>query len=62
MKTLSDGYQVSSRSYYFLLEWNEFDDKKFIQNGFNKNSLSALTEFEYKVLFKFATENELNNL
>ena len=45
-----------------MSKWNEFDDKNFIKNGLLKNSLSELNEFEYRTLFKYATQSELNNI
>jgi len=36
MKELADGKQVSARSYYYLLDWNEVNEHKFIQDSFNK--------------------------
>ena len=60
MKTLSDGFEVSSRSYYYLLDWNEVDEWKFIAKEFGKGRLMDLTKEEYKILFNKATTSEMN--
>jgi hypothetical protein len=60
MKTLADRMEVSSRSYYFLLDWNEQNEWRYIAENFGKEKLKDLTLPEYKQLFKFATESELN--
>ena len=62
MKTLSDGYDVSSRSYYFLLDWNEVNDWNYITQKFQKSRLCDLTINEYKELWKYATQIEHENL
>jgi hypothetical protein len=62
MKTLSDNKNVSARSYYFLLDWNEQDEKKFISNKFNKNRLCDLTIDEYMILWLNATTEEHNRM
>lgn len=56
---LLDGKQVSSHTYYFLLEWNERNDKKFIAEAFGKQRLCDLTYNEYVLLFKYATWEEV---
>lgn len=58
MKTLSDGTEVSPRSYYFLLEWNEQDKKDFMVVKFNKHRLCDLNIGEYAALFLHATTRE----
>lgn len=60
MKTLKDGSQVNSRSYYFLLDWNESNKKDFINTKFNKNSLYDLTLEQYSILWLQATTTEYN--
>lgn len=62
MKTLSDNTQVSSKSYYFLLDWNEQNEKKFIFETFNKHRLCDLTINEYCVLWNHATTEEYEYL
>jgi len=61
MKELSDGFEVSARSYYYLLDWNEVDEYKFITEKFNKIRLKDLILSEYKILFAHATQSDLNN-
>lgn len=60
MKTLSDGTEISQRSYYFLLEWNEQDKKDFMVAKFNKHRLFDLNIKEYVALFLHATTAEYN--
>jgi hypothetical protein len=62
MKTLIDGYEVSARSYYYLLDWNEKNEWRFIVDTFGKNKLSELNRVEYKRLFNKATTDELNKM
>jgi hypothetical protein len=61
MKKLADGFEVSARSYYYLLDWNESNEWEFMLKEFGKNKLSELTRVEYKRLFNKATISELNN-
>jgi len=58
MKTLADGNEVTARSYYFLLDWNEHDEWKVMYNSFGKMRLCDLTLPEYKKLWMAATINE----
>lgn len=62
MKTLSDGNEVTSRSYYYLLDWNEVNEWAYIAKEFKKARLCDLTTEEYKKLFEYATKNDLNNI
>lgn len=62
MKKIIDGSEVTSRSYYYLLEWNDNDNSTYIYNNFNKVNLSTLTLDEYKKLFSYATQKDLKNL
>jgi len=62
MKTLIDGIEVSSRSYYYLLDFNESNDWEFIRKEFNKHKLYQLTIQEYKKLFEHATYHDLKVL
>lgn len=62
MKKLADAKEVSSRSYYFLLEWNEKDEWVYMIKNFNKASLSMLTLLEYRQLFAHAVKSELEQL
>lgn len=58
MKELSDGTEVSARSYYYLLDWNEVNEREYINSKFNKNRLCDLTILEYRDLFCYATQME----
>lgn len=58
MKTLADGSQVSSKSYYYLLEFNEEDNWQFISSQFGKCKLKDLTIKEYRLLFNLAAQEE----
>jgi len=59
MKQLSDNTFVSSKSYYFLLDFNEINEWNFIQKKFNKNKLKDLTINEYLTLFEHASNKEI---
>ena len=61
MKKLADGFEVSVRSYYYLLDWNEVNDWKYIAEEFGKTKLNELTRVEYKRLFNKATTSEMNS-
>ena len=58
MKTLADGTQVSSKSYYYLLEFNEDDNWQFMKSQFDKDRLKDLTIKEYRLLFNLAAQEE----
>jgi hypothetical protein len=60
MKKLADNKEVSAKSYYYLLDWNELDERKFINQKFNKNRLCDLTLDEYLILWLNATTDEHN--
>ena len=62
MKTLIDGTEVSARSYYYLLDWNEMNEKKLIYELFKKSALNQLTIGEYMQLFNAATLMETESL
>ena len=62
MKTLYDGTEVSARGYYYLLDWNEVDEYKFIVSNFSKSRLKDLNKEEYVILFEAATLSDLNKL
>jgi len=62
MKKLADGTEVTSRSYYFLLDFNDRDNWKTIQEKFSKMKLHELTREEYKTLFSHATQQELKKM
>ena len=56
MKILSDGIEVPSRGYYYLLDWNEANQWEYMYNAFNKKRLCDLTIMEYRQLFCYATQ------
>lgn len=60
MKTTSDGIEVSSRSWYYLLDFNDKDNWDYMQIKFNKMKLHDLTYEEYMQLFKHAAFKEFN--
>jgi len=62
MKELIDGTKVSSMTYYFLLDWNDRNDKRFMSENFKKHSLKDLTIDEYMILWLNATTSEYNKL
>ena len=62
MKKLVDGTQVSSRSYYFLLDFNDENNKKIMNDLYGVMNLSELTKLEYIYLFKKAIDIELKFL
>lgn len=62
MKTLADGNEVTARSYYFLLDWNEQNKHELMFNSFGKSRLCDLTLPEYKKLWMAATTNELKSM
>lgn len=62
MKTLRDGTQVTSRSFYFLLDWNEKDSWKTLRNIINRNTLHDCNIEEYTTLFAVATDAELKDM
>jgi len=58
MKTLSDGIEVSARSYYYLLDWNEVNEWAYMYSMRGKRRLCDLTIMEYRQLFCYATQIE----
>lgn len=58
MQTLNDGTQVTSRSYYYLLDWNDWNGKKIMSKKFNKHKLRDLNFSEYQTLFNFVASQE----
>jgi DNA phosphorothioation-dependent restriction protein DptG len=58
MKSLENGYQVTSRSYYYLLDWNEANSWRYMADNFGKEELKELTKEEYIQLFKHAVSLE----
>ena len=61
MKKLIDGFEVSARSYYYLLDWNEVNEYQYIVKEFGKTRLKDLDRVEYKRLFNKATTYEMNS-
>lgn len=62
MKTLDDGHQVTDRSYYFLLDWNDKNNFSYLHGCIKKEKLHLCNKAEYKKLFKYATKKELEKL
>lgn len=62
MKTLKDGTEVTSRSYYYLLDFNDYDNWETLQKISGKFKLKDLTFAEYRKLWFLATEKELEKL
>lgn len=62
MRTLSDGTQVPERTYYYLLDWNDEDGKKFMTQEFGKQRLCDLDRVQYKRLLNKATISDINSL
>jgi len=62
MKTLADSIEVPSRTYYYLLDWNEVNERKYMVENFNKIRLCDLTINEFKKLFEFATQQDIKNI
>jgi len=62
MKKLIDGTTVLSRTYYYLLDFNDMDNWKTILTLFNKNKLCELTLNEYRQLFKVASTYDYRTL
>ena len=62
MKELADGKQVTSRGFYFLLDWNDRNDKKIMYNLYGVMRLHELTLHQYIYLMEKAMSDELNSL
>ena len=54
MKKLADGNLVSSRSFYFLLDWNDNDRRQYMDAHFQNKLLRELPLPEFLQLFKYA--------
>ena len=59
MKIMADGKAISGRIYYYLLDWNDFDNWRFMAKTFNKCKLCELTFDEAMQLFEHATQGDL---
>lgn len=55
MKVLADDKEVPSRTYYYLLDFNDKDDWEYMIEKFNKRKLCDLIMKEYVQLFEYAT-------
>jgi hypothetical protein len=62
MKKLADGTTVTSRSYYFLLDFNDRDNWEIISSLWGVMKLNELNKHQYLYLFKKAVEQEINIL
>ena len=62
MKELADGTQVSSRSYYFLLDFNDRNNWKPMSDLWGIMKLHELNKQQYTYLFKYAVAAELKEL
>lgn len=62
MKELVDGTQVTSRGYYFLLDWNDKNNKKIMTDLYDVNRQYDLTKHQYVYLMKRAMSDELKGL
>lgn len=62
MKTLADGSQVSSGSFYFLLDFNDKDNWNIISGLWGEKKLSELNIQQYIYLFKKACAVEIKSL
>lgn len=58
MKELADGKQVSSRIYYYLLDFNEQTNWAYLKNTLNKIRLMDLNISEFTQLFEHATKTD----
>lgn len=54
MKKLSDNTEVSSKLFYYLLDWKDLDETEFIQNTFSKSRIRDLTSEEFEKTLKYA--------
>ena len=62
MKELADGTNVTSRGYYFILDWNDRNNFEYLMNTFRKKKLFELNLNEYRNLFVHAFNDELYQL
>jgi len=58
MKRLADGTMVRSMTYYFLLDWNDINNKIYMADTFKKQRLCDLNINDYATLFLYATNVE----
>jgi len=62
MKKTLDDKEVPSRCYYYLLDWNERDEWKTINEMFEVQRLCLLEEKQFWELFKVATEKDMQKV
>ena len=62
MKTLADGSQVSARGFYFLLDWNDRNNKKIMSDLYGVMRLHELTKHQYIYLMEHAMVDDLKTL
>lgn len=62
MQTLKDGTEVTSRGFYFLLDWSDNDDKQTIYGLYGVHKLRDLDKGQYTYLMKTAMDSELKSL
>ncbi len=62
MKTLNDGTQVTSRSWYYLLDFNDSNNHIILHSIFKKLQLKELTNNEYIKLLKLAMNSDIEDI
>ncbi len=62
MKKLADGSEVTSKSYYFLLDWNDQNKFEYMYNNLNQSGLKNLNIRQYRDLWEHATNDELQKM
>lgn len=62
MKKLIDNTEVSARSYYYLLDFNDRDNWETIEKIASVTNLTMLTKEQYKELFNIAVSKENFNI
>jgi hypothetical protein len=61
MKSLADGTQVSSWSWYYLLEFGDQTAWEYLREKYATTMLHSLKKAEYWDYFEHATQTELKN-
>ena len=62
MKQLIDDTQVDSRTYYYLLDFNDRDNWDTILTLFDTGKLCELEISQFTELFRIATQQDLDKL
>ena len=62
MKELADGTQVTSRGFYFLLDWNDQNEKRMMSDLYGVMRLRELTKHQYIYLMKHAMADDFKQL